>query len=388
VSPTVGLLFPGDTRDASTWSGTPAGIGAGLRAAGVEVAHVRAEPSAGLNFVARNGLAALRLHRSVENGPVATLRRSRHVATLGPELAAVRTWAVNRRLRDTSRLDGIVQIGTGYSVSADLPTATFEDMTTRQAVECGDRGFAALSRRAIERRVERQRAAYQDATACCVATDWAADSIVDDYGIPREKVHIVGVGRNHSPSPPARRDWSRPRFLFVGREWDRKNGERVLRVFGLLRAELGGATLDVVGRHPPIDAPGVTGHGWLRLDDPAGRRRIEELFQAATCFLLPSQWEPAGIAYLEAGGAGLPSIGSTVGGAGYLIGEAGRLVHPMDEAGLLGAMREMADPETAARLGALAERRAALFTWRLVAERILRALRLPGVPIDPLAEFL
>jgi glycosyltransferase involved in cell wall biosynthesis len=101
---------------------------------------------------------------------------------------------------------------------------------------------------------------------------------------------------------------------------------------------------------------------------------MEELFRQATCFVLPSRYEAAAIAYAEAGNAGLPCIGTSVGGAFELIGRAGRIVDPSDNEALFHAMMELSDPQTAADLGHLARRRAHLFTWRAVAERILRVL--------------
>jgi hypothetical protein len=51
-------------------------------------------------------------------------------------------------------------------------------------------------------------------------------------------------------------------------------------------------------------------------------------------------------------------------------------------------MLRLADPETAQRLGALALARSQLFTWRKVAERLLRALAPTGVDQSGLADFL
>jgi glycogen synthase len=63
-------------------------------------------------------------------------------------------------------------------------------------------------------------------------------------------------------------------------------------------------------------------------------------------------------------------------------------VDPNDDRALLAAMLELADPDTAARLGALARARSRLFTWRAVAERLLAALTLPSLSRRELAPFL
>ena len=101
--------------------------------------------------------------------------------------------------------------------------------------------------------------------------------MLDDYGIAAEKVHVVGIGCNHV-APAIEREWGTPRFLFVGLDWERKNGPGLLRAFARLREELPAARLDLVGGHPPLDQPGVTGHGVLRLDVPEQHDRLERLF--------------------------------------------------------------------------------------------------------------
>ena len=86
-------------------------------------------------------------------------------------------------------------LGTG---PAGLRIATFEDMTVEQA-SLPYAEWQALSGREQAAAIKRQARAYSQAVACCFTTHWAADSAVDDYGVPRNKVHGRGVGRNHSP---------------------------------------------------------------------------------------------------------------------------------------------------------------------------------------------
>jgi glycogen synthase len=221
--------------------------------------------------------------------------------------------------------------------------------------------------------IARQAQAYARAFACCFTTSWAAESAVSDYGVPREKVHVVGIGRNHAPRPVPR-DWSTPRFLFVGGDWKRKNGDAVVRAFARLRERIPGARLDLVGRHPAIE--GVVGHGALSLARADERDEVEVLFERATCFVMPSRSEPSAIAYVEAAAGGVPSIGSTVGGSRELIGDGGCVVDPRDDDALFAAMLRFADGETARQAGENARLRADGFTWAAVAARMLAALEL------------
>ncbi len=378
----IGVAFPGDPSQPDTWSGTPSGVMRGLRGAGVEPVAIQAEPSPAVRAVAFNLLAAAYLRPSRDlKGAV---QRSRAAAWASPGLVTVNSWAAPKRLRRAGQLDGIVQIGTGYTLATDAPIATFEDMTILQTRALGQAyaGWDALSHRAFESRLAGQRRAYERATAVCLTSRWTADSVIDEYGIAPEKVHVVGIGCNHV-APVAERDWSTPRFLFVGMDWPRKNGDGVLRAFARLRRERPEARLDLVGGHPPVDQPGVTGHGVLRLDVPEQHERLERLFGESTCFVMPSFSEACGIAYVEAAAAGLPSIGTTSGGSDYLIGDGGIAVDPHDEAALLDAMRGLADANEARRTGAAAQVRSELFTWDAVGRRLLRALE--GVPAEPIA---
>ena len=378
----IGVAFPGDPSKRATWSGTPSGVMRGLAESGVEPVAIQAEPPPLIRAAALTAVTIRYLRPGRDLKAVAL--RGRAAAWASPTIAAVNSWAAPRRLRHAGRLDGIVQIGTGYTLETDIPIATFEDMTIAQTRGRGHAyaGWSDISQRAFDARVARQRRVYEQAVACCLTSRWAAESVIDDYGITPSKVHVVGVGRNHT-APATDRDWSSPRFLFVGMDWPRKNGDGVVRAFARVREAITGARLDLVGGHPPIDAPGVTGHGILRMDDPDQHAKLERLFGEATCFVMPSFSEASAIAYVEAGAAGLPSIGTTAGGSDYLIGDGGVVVDPHDGEALLGAMLRLADPETAEHMGAAARQRADLFTWPEVARRLVRALG--GVPAAPVA---
>ena len=77
--------------------------------------------------------------------------------------------------------------------------------------------------RLLRRRIDFQRRAYERAVACCATTFWAADSIVRDYGVSPDKVHVVGVGRFDD-------ECSRPRFD-AGREADVDRGPKAGETF-------------------------------------------------------------------------------------------------------------------------------------------------------------
>lgn len=348
----------GDGRDPATWSGIPLHLGQGLEAAGASVTHVNADAP---RRAMQAAVTAVRLAGVRQPG-----------ASHGPELAALRTRVAARRLRATEH-DLIVQVDTGFVLPPHTRYVTLHDMTVAQATGVGWSDPALMGARPRAAWERRDRDICRRAVSCCTAGDWAARSVVADYGVAADRVHTVGFGANAAPAP-AGRDWSVPRYLFVGREWERKNGPAVLDAFAAVRRKVPGSTLTLVGGHPPVSADGVHGAGPLAPGHAADRAQLVALFEQSTCFVLPSLMEPFGIAYVEAGMAGVPSIGTTVGGAATAIGDGGTVVDPADGPALVEAMLRLSDPAEAQALGARAEAHAARYTWEAVARRLLAAV--------------
>jgi glycosyltransferase involved in cell wall biosynthesis len=365
----VAIVYRSGLAPEQAWSGIPAGLARGLAELGVGASLIDAEPPRPIVLASKAWAAVVRGDRA--NG------------LLSPEVFKLRESTARIRARGTSAV-ACVQMGSDFGEPVRLPRVILQDMTVTQAHTLpGPEG--RLQRAGAW--IERERECYRNAKGCCVASHWTADSLQRDYGLDASKVHVVGFGRNFDPKP-TRRDWNTPRFLFIGFDWERKNGPMLVRAFARLRERVPAARLDLVGNVPAVDLEGVTRHGRLDRDDPRARLRMEGLLEQATCFVMPSRYEPFGMVYAEAAAAGVPSIGTTVGGAADAIGDGGVIVDPRDEAALLDAMREMADPDRAAAAGAAALARAGLFTWRAVAERVVRALELPLNVDRPLAAFL
>ena len=370
----IGLAYCGDASKAGTWSGTPASLGNALRGRGASVVALKAQAAPAVETLLAHTLTLLRVPRTPGDTLIERARLSRRIALYtGQRMSPFRSHGLRGEIARALPLDAVVQIQTNYSVPHGLPIVTYEDMTVAQAVDLPYAEWQALTKRERRAGIERQKRAYEQAVACCFATQWAADSAAADYGVPREKTHVIGVGRNHSPRPVPR-DWSTPRYLFVASDWPMKNGDAVVGAFARLQREIPEARLDLVGIHPPIDSPGVHGHGWLSLGDPADRAKLDELFETSTCFVMPTLCEAAGIAYAEAGAAGVPSIGTSVGGAAEVIGDGGCVVDPRDHDALYAAMDHFADGNTARAAGSRAQAHAEWFTWPNVASRLLAAL--------------
>ena len=385
----IAVANTGDPADPRSYSGTPASLLGGLAGIGADAVPIAgALPDALGGWVVRAGVAA-RLKPRDRRDLKGALVREHPGAMLGRLVGAAQDVRLAAALRAAGPLDGVVHHGTEYRLPRGTRYVTYEDATTRLARRSHPwPHLAGLSEADLARHDARAAAAYARARTCCAMSHWAARSLVDDFGLPPERVAVVGVGAVRRLTPPPTRDWSVPRLLFVGFDWERKNGPRVLRAFAKLREEHPEATLDVVGGHPPLDVAGVTGHGTIGLEDPDGEAKLARLFDRATCFVMPSLHEPAGQAYIEAGAAGIASVGTTAGGAPTVVGDGGRCVDPEDDEAIVDAIRELSVGDSGRAAGERAQAHAALLSWEQVAERLVRALAPPGVDVERLAPFL
>lgn len=371
ASLTIAVVSVGDPLNPETWSGTPAGLIEGLRAYGVEVLAADVRPPCSIIEYALRVLARLTRHGAAGRNWMMW----RDTALYGD----LTTFTARARCRRFNRADIVIQIGSQYRVPHSH-VFTLEDMTLVQARGAGFGNWAQHSDRVVSARLRRHQRTYREVDGLLAATEWAAASMREDFGVPAEKINVIGLGgRCRETSRAAadaatRKNWEAPCFLFVGHDWERKNGPLLVRAFRRVRTELPEARLVLVGEHPRVEAPGIEDYGPLVLSDPAAQEFLSTLFARATCLVVPSRIEPAGLVYAEAGQVGVPSIGSDAGGAREMIGPGGIIVPADDEYALAEAMRTLADPATARRLGALAREHAATLTWEQVAARVLRII--------------
>jgi glycosyltransferase involved in cell wall biosynthesis len=218
----------------------------------------------------------------------------------------------------------------------------------------------------------REAAVYRSAAALATFSENAARSLVRDYGVEAERVHVVGAGANVFPETAPRRDDGRT-VTFVGYDFARKGGLVLLEAMALLRRRVPGARLLVAGAPAPARLPaGVAFLGPVEPDE------LPALLTQSTVFALPTLQEPFGLAFLDAMACGLPCVGTRVEAVPEIVrdGETGLLVPPGDPVALAAALeRLLGDPARARAMGARGRARVfASGLWSHVAVRIERTL--------------
>jgi len=182
---------------------------------------------------------------------------------------------------------------------------------------------------------------YQHATLNFVRSSNVARSLVKDYNCPANKVILAYAGSNAKVSDvkTENRDDSSQHILFVGLDWKRKGGPDLVEAFKLVLHKHPNAHLTIVGAKPELQIPNCTVIGPLPAD------KLNQYYQWASVFCLPTYQEPFGIVFIEAMTARLPIVATRVGAIPELVqdGNNGRLVEPGDIQGLASALSELLD---------------------------------------------
>lgn len=215
---------------------------------------------------------------------------------------------------------------------------------------------------------------YSMADRCLAWSDWVRRSLIDDYGVPDEKIDVVPGGVDLERFAPVERPHrERPRILFIGGDFARKGGPLLLDLFR--RRWRNRATIQFVTAQRGEPEEGVTWTPPVANEGAAYQR----LFDEADLFVFPTKADCLPLAIMEAMACGLPVVSTRVGGVPEMIEDerSGLLSAPGDERGLEVAVdRLLASPELRARLGARARELAEEhFDGRRNARRLFDVMR-------------
>lgn len=245
------------------------------------------------------------------------------------------------------------------------------------------------------------RQAVQSTDHIIAVSDSTKDDVIRLLDVPAERITVVHEAANPVFRPvrdsvaldAIRQKYglSDPFLLFVGTLEPRKNLPELLHALHLIRKRRG----------PIVSLAVVGGRGWLyetifgttealKLKDAVhflGRVPTEDLmllYNAATCFVLPSRYEGFGLPVLEAMCCGTPVVASNISSLPEVVGDAGLLVSPDNAEAWARAIEEVvSSPELRERMREKGLQRARRFTPARMARETLAVYRrvagqLPG----------
>lgn len=234
-------------------------------------------------------------------------------------------------------------------VSLDATPQQYDALGAHYAHQRGSTWVETLKWRANQR-------CFHQARQLVAWSQWTKAGLVDEYGVPAEKVTVIPPGVNS-------REWTRamPRqqpvnpvapvkILFVGGDLQRKGGDLLLEAFRALRQAENGVDpmptveLHLVTRDTVAAEPGL----FVYHDMQPNSAPLKALFHACDIFCLPTYGDCLPMVLSEAGAAGLPLVATKVGGIGEIVreGETGFLIPIGDRAALTSALRTLVENPT------------------------------------------
>lgn len=232
-------------------------------------------------------------------------------------------------------------------LSTNIPVVFWGDATFAAMREYYAK-FSNLSGWAIRMNHFMERQALAKSSLAIYSSHWAANSAVQDYRAPPEKVKVVPFGANveHKLNEDdifgivRKRSSQKCSLLFAGKDWHRKGGDIAVDVTRRLRARGIEAYLHVLGCEPEnTEEDFIHGYGFVSKADQRGHELFTKLFKEAHFLLLPTKADCVPRVFAEASSYGLPSITTNVGGIESAVNEGinGYLVNPSSEPDVSGS---------------------------------------------------
>lgn len=219
--------------------------------------------------------------------------------------------------------------------------------------------------------------ALRAVSAVVVTSHHTRDILLNQFSLSKDRITVALPGNDPAPFAPCSGDPIR--LLTVASLTRRKAHDVLISALSALSPLawearfIGSNTLDpqwAEALHQQVIEHGLQ----HRITFVGTTDKLDEEYQGADIFVLPSRFEGYGMVFAEAIAAGLPVVGARAGAVPDVVpASAGRLVPPDDPKALADALRELLTHEPLRRALQRGARAAAstLPTWPQAAERVL-----------------
>ncbi|MDR0332468.1 MAG: glycosyltransferase family 4 protein [Dysgonamonadaceae bacterium] len=180
-----------------------------------------------------------------------------------------------------------------------------------------------------------ERDAFNKYTSFIYSSEWAKQNAINHYNLNPDKIHVVEFGAN-IPTPTDYQiniQTDICNLLFIGKNWQKKGGDKVLEAYKKLKSEGFPCTLTIIGSVPNevnMEEKGLTVIPFLDKSKPEHLSKLSNILKEAHFLVLPTEFDAYGIVFCEASAYAVPSIAANVGGVSQPVceGKNGYLLPP------------------------------------------------------------
>ena len=200
-----------------------------------------------------------------------------------------------------------------------IPTVLFSDTIYEPKMK----HYIKLDERNIEPRIILEKLSLNTAFKVIYSSEWVKNRAVEVYKINPNKIDVVEFGAN-IPTPT---DYSINinmdvcRLVFIGKDWVRKGGDRMLQIYKTLKRKGFPCTLTIIGSIPEDQEKDddLTIIPCLDKSKEEDLKKLGDILSESHFLVLPTRFDAFGIVFCEASAFALPSIAADVGGVSQVV---------------------------------------------------------------------
>lgn len=262
-----------------------------------------------------------------------------------------------------------------------MPVFPYIDATFQLAIGSDSDFWRSIHPASVERLDGLERDQLLRAKGILVFSSWVKESCTMHYGVPPERIEVVGYGANLPDVPDfSKKDVEKPYILFVCTDFAAKGGETIVKAFEIVQRWNPDVQLVIVGNVPKGIAAqmkaGVRLVGYRDKSEPAQLAELLEIYKGASVLVLGSAFDPMPNVLFEAMYLKTPVVATKVCGIPEQVeeGRTGFLIPPLDAKSLADRLVALlGNNELRWDMGVRGrERVEKLFTWDGVVDRSIR----------------
>lgn len=239
---------------------------------------------------------------------------------------------------DLAQVNASLQIGSEFSLEnieklKNIPKFSYHDNNILAYLKTYHELPSKILRKDIAKIINFEKRVYEGLDGIFTMSDYLRNVFVNDFKVPEEKVHTIGVGCNIEIEDVYDKDYDQNNILFVAKDsFKEKGGHDLIKAFKRVKKIIKNAKLYIVGQKVDIKDDDIINIGFIDKNSLEGEQLLKSYYMNSSIFVMPSYVEAMGNVFLEAMSFKLPCIGADTSAMPEIIcnNECGFVIRPGD----------------------------------------------------------